>query len=488
MDVREAPQGPGHSDHGTHSDEVDTIAAVATPPGVGGIAIVRISGPDALQVVRDVFTRPGRSAVPVQDLPSHTVHYGHIVHPEEGTRADEVLLLLMKAPRSFTGEDVVEFHCHGGPVPVGAVLRAVLASRARLAEAGEFTRRAFLNGRLDLTQAEAVADVIAARSRSGAQLALRQLEGQLGDRIRHLRSALLDLMAHLEVVLDYPELDIEEADLQDACTQLHRMQEGISGLLATAAAGRPFREGVRTVILGRPNVGKSSLLNALLQRERAIVTELPGTTRDVLEETVVVGGIPLVLTDTAGVRQGSDRAEQLGVLRAREAARGAELILVMFDDSEDFTEDDSRVIEELDALDEPRIIAVVNKVDLLIGAIADSELCRRVDQGIPIVRISARTREGLGDLEAMIFESVVGEGGPATDREGVVVSSARHEEALRRACEAINDALSGLRGQMPVDLVSIDLRECLEALGAITGEAAGADLLDRIFSKFCVGK
>ena len=486
--MREAPQDPGHSDRSNHSDKVDTIAAVATPPGVGGIAIVRISGPDALRVAGRVFSSPDKSAAPVQELPSHTVHYGHVVHPKEGSRADEALLLLMKAPRSFTGEDVVELHCHGGPVPVGSVLRAVLAAGSRLAEAGEFTRRAFLNGRLDLTQAEAVADVIAARSRAGAQLALRQLEGQLGDRIRHLRSALLDLMAHLEVVLDYPELDIEEADVQDACTQLHRMQDKISGLLETAAAGRPFREGVRTVILGRPNVGKSSLLNALLQRERAIVTELPGTTRDVLEETVVVRGIPLVLTDTAGVRQGSDRAEQLGVLRAREAARGAELICVVFDDSEDFTEDDCRVIEELNSLDEPRIIAVVNKIDLLVGAIRDSRLRERVGQEVPVARISARTREGLEELEVMIFEAVVGEGGPAADSEGVVVSSARHEEALRRAQEAIVDALSGLKSQMPVDLVSIDLRECLEALGAITGEAAGEDLLDRIFSKFCVGK
>lgn len=481
MDVRGRPRDPGQR------DVVDTISAVATPPGVGGIAIVRISGPGAMRAAERVF-RQGMNAVPVPDLPSHTVHYGYVVHPEDGSRADEVLLLLMKAPRSFTGEDVVEFHCHGGPVPVGAVLRAVLAAGSRMAEAGEFTRRAFLNGRLDLSQAEAVADVIAARSRAGARLALRQLEGGLGDRIRQLRSSLVDLMAHLEVVLDYPELDIEEKDLQDARAQLESTEGQIADLAATAAAFRPYREGVRTVILGRPNVGKSSLLNALLQRERAIVTELPGTTRDVLEEMVVVRGIPLLLTDTAGVRRGLDRAEELGVLRAREAAREAELILAIFDDSEELTEDDCRVIDQLHAIEEAGVIAVVNKIDLLVGAVGDGELQKRMGQETPVVRISARTREGLETLEAMIFDRVVGREGPASDWEGAVVSSARHEEALRQARGAILDALAGLEGSMPVDLVSIDLREGLEALGRITGETAGEDLLDRIFSRFCVGK
>ncbi|MFO8061197.1 MAG: tRNA uridine-5-carboxymethylaminomethyl(34) synthesis GTPase MnmE [Bacillota bacterium] len=472
----------------TVTDDVDTIAAVATPPGIGGIAVVRVSGPGALCAAEKVFRRGGKRVINLADTPSHTAHYGHVVDPEDGSRADEVLLLLMKAPRSFTGEDVVEFHCHGGPVPVGAVLRAVLAAGARTAEAGEFTRRAFLNGRLDLTQAEAVADIIAARSRVGARLALRQLEGELGERIGHLRSSLIDLMAHLEVVLDYPEMDIEEKSRADTCRQLREVGNEIARLLETASAGRSYREGVRTVILGRPNVGKSSLLNALLQRERAIVTELPGTTRDVLEETLVVRGVPLLLTDTAGVRQGSDRAEEMGVRRAQEAARGAELILAMFDDSIEPTEDDRRVADQLNAIEGARIIAVVNKIDLRVGAVSDASITELVGVKIPVVRLSARTREGLDDLEAAIFELVVGEDGPGADWEGVVIGNARHEEALRRARGALEDAAVGLEGGLPADLVSIDLRECLEALGAITGEAAGEDLLDRIFSKFCVGK
>lgn len=468
--------------------ETDTIAAVATPPGLGGIAVVRVSGPGALDAATRVFRAPEGSSVRVRELPSHTVHYGYAVHPTEEIRADEVLMILMKGPRTYTGEDVVEFNCHGGPVPVDGVLRAVLRAGARMAEPGEFTRRAFLNGRMDLTQAEAVVDVIEARSRAGARLALGQLEGQLGRLIREVRSELLDVMAHLEVVLDYPEMDIDEQDRRQTRERLGKMSAQIQRLIDTAPRSRPFREGVRTVILGRPNVGKSSLLNALLQRERAIVTELPGTTRDVLEETVVVRGIPLLLMDTAGLRTGVDVAEQLGVQRARRAAGEAELILMVLDDTETLTEEDRGALREAGVSEAAGLIAVVNKIDLGVRAVSTEDVYGLVGAQVPVIRVSALTREGLECLEECINETVLGDADAGLDVEGAVVSSARHEECLRRAREAMDGGVEALEAGMPVDLVSVDLRESLEALGAITGEAATDDLIDRIFSRFCVGK
>lgn len=468
--------------------ETDTIAAVATPPGLGGIAVVRVSGPGALNAASRVFRSPAGASADVAELPSHTVHYGYVVHPTEETTVDEVLMVLMKQPRTYTGEDVVEFNCHGGPVPVNGVLGAVLAAGARMAEPGEFTLRAFLNGRMDLSQAEAVVDVIEARSRTGARLALDQLQGRLGRLIRQLRSELLDVMAHLEVVLDYPEMDIDEQDRRETRDRLCRMTRQLQQLIDTASRSRPFREGVRTVILGRPNVGKSSLLNALLQRERAIVTEHPGTTRDVLEETLVVRGIPLVLMDTAGLRTGTDMVEQLGVERARRAAAEAELILLVADDSEPLTEEDFAVLRDPGVNEAARVIVVVNKVDLEVRAVSGEDVRRLVEGEVPVVRVSALTRRGLESLEECIYETVLGDGDAGLDAEGAVVSSARHEECLRRARGAMAQAVEALQAGMPVDLVSVDLRESLEALGTITGEAATEDLLNRIFSRFCVGK
>lgn len=476
------PSSP-HSNH-----ETDTIAAVATPPGLGGIAVVRVSGPGALTAANSVFRRPDGSSIEAVDLPSHTVHYGYAVHPVRKTRADEVLMIIMKGPRTYTGEDVVEFNCHGGPVPVDAVLGAVLAGGARMAEPGEFTRRAFLNGRMDLSQAEAVVDVIEARSRAGARLALGQLEGRLGRMIRKVRSELLDVMAQLEVVLDYPEMNIDEQDRRETGDQLKGIADQIQDLIDTASRSRPFREGVRTAIIGRPNVGKSSLLNALLQRERAIVTELPGTTRDVLEETIVVRGIPLVLMDTAGLRMGTDRAEQLGVERARRAAGEAELVLLVVDDSEPLTNEDREAMREAGLNEAENLIAVVNKVDLEVGAVSTEDVRGLVASDIPAVRISALTRDGLQVLEQRIVETVLGDADGGLEMEGAVVSSARHEESLRRAGDAMAQAVEALGAGMPVDLVSVDLRESLQALGTITGETATDDLLDRIFSRFCVGK
>ncbi len=471
--------------------DADTIAAVATPPGIGGIAVVRVSGIEALGVASEIFHRSSGRQVDVGSLPSHTVHHGQVVNPVDGTPADEVLMLVMKAPRSYTGEDVVEFDCHGGPVPVEAVVHAVLHAGARMAGPGEFTKRAFLNGKMDLSQAEAVADVISARSRAGARLALQQLEGQLGRRIRDLRGDLLDLMAHLEVVLDYPEMDIEEADRSEARRELAGMRQEMEELILSARRARPYREGVRTVIVGRPNVGKSSLLNGLLQRDRAIVTDTPGTTRDVLEETVVVQGIPLVLVDTAGLREGRDRVEEMGVERARRAAGEAELMLLVFDDGEPLNADDMEVIETAVGAQkrgEIGIVAVLNKIDLAARSVDEDEISARLGENAEIIRTSALTREGLDGLEDAVARQVACAAGGSVDEENAIAASARHEQALRSAATALDDARSALASGVPVDLVGIDLRECARELGTITGESAAEGLLDRIFSQFCVGK
>ncbi len=463
----------------------DTIVAVATPPGVGAIGIVRLTGPDAISIAERVFRRSHGQDDDLANVASHTVNHGYIADPESDEPIDEVLLLVMRGPHSYTGEDVVECHGHGGPVPLSAVLRALLQMGARPAEPGEFTRRAFLNGRLDLSQAEAVADLIDSRSQKGAQLALDQLAGRLGAVIRGLRHQLLDMMAHLEVVLDYPEMAIEPEARERFREQLVSIRDELDALIRSASTGKPFRDGVRTVILGQPNVGKSSLLNAMLGRDRAIVTEIPGTTRDVLEESVVVNGLPLVLTDTAGLRSSEDEVERIGVDRATAAAQQADLILFVLDDTQPLSEEEVRLAREL--AEQQGVILVVNKIDLGVGAI-EEKMLREYLPFAPIVRVSAKTRSGLETLDEAVSSRILGDSRYQMGGEGVIITNARHEQALRRAREALDEGMTALDGDMPADMVSIDLRETLEALGQITGDTVTEDLLDRIFSTFCLGK
>ncbi|MFO7941491.1 MAG: tRNA uridine-5-carboxymethylaminomethyl(34) synthesis GTPase MnmE, partial [Bacillota bacterium] len=434
----------------------DTIAAVATPPGRGGVAIVRVSGPETMRITSVVLR--GRDMGQI-NLSPRRVEVGFAVDPDAGEALDEVLCFYMPGPRSYTGEDVLEIHCHGGPIPVGRILEAVFRSGARPAEPGEFTRRAFLNGRIDLTQAEAVGDLVAARSRTAARLALDQLEGHLGREVRRLRSELLDILASIEVVLDYPEMDIEERQIAEIATAARRIGGHLENLRESASVGRPFREGVRTVILGRPNVGKSSLLNALLGRERAIVTDVPGTTRDTVEEELILRGIPLILVDTAGIRESGDDVERLGVQRAREAARRAELILVVLDDSNGLAKEDRSIVASLD--DGPATVIVVNKTDLRGGAVPLAEI-REMMPDAPIVRTSALTGEGLDALEETVANLVLGAGGaPGGEAEGAVLTSARHERAVAAAGEAVSAFVAALRTGMPVDVAAIDLREAI---------------------------
>jgi tRNA modification GTPase len=455
----------------------DTIAAIATPLGESGIAVIRVSGPDAVGIVDRVF----QTKRPLHSAETHTVHYGHIVVPETKNRIEEALVTLMRGPRSYTAEDVVEVSCHGGIISVKKVLEILLDQGARLAEPGEFTKRAFLNGRLDLTQAEAVIDLIRSKSDRAFSVALKQVDGLLSRKVKSLRHVLVETMAHIEVNIDYPEHDVEEltnAFIKEKCEYA---LQSIEEMLRTAEQGKLLREGIETAIVGKPNVGKSSLLNVLAQENRAIVTDIPGTTRDVIEEYVTVGGIPLKLLDTAGIRETTDIVEKMGVERSRSAIASADLILFMVNGNESLIEEE---IELLDSLADRQTIIIVNKMDLETRL--DMSLLYKRLPAEQVVRISARDEEGIERLEkaigALFFSGSI-ESGDVT-----YVSNVRHIHLLKRARHSLNEALSGVASLMPIDMVQIDVRNAWEHLGEVIGDAVSDSLIDQIFSQFCLGK
>lgn len=452
----------------------DTIAAISTPPGEAGIGIVRLSGPEALAIARRLF-RPRR---PPPELKSRHLYLGHLLN-RQGEVLDEVLLVYMQAPHTYTREDVVEIHCHSGYAVLRAILAEVLAQGARLARPGEFTLRAFLSGRLDLSQAEAVLEVVQAKTEAALRVATAHLTGGLGRRLKGVREALLTLLARVEAALDFPE-EAEELPGSALLAELSGPAREVAELRQTYRQGRFLREGVRVVLAGRPNVGKSSLLNRLLQADRAIVTDIPGTTRDVIEETFNLGGVPLRLCDTAGLRAARDRVEELGVARSREQLAQADLILYLVDGSAPLDPEDLRVLSDL--ADRP-VLVVVNKRDLPL-ALDLEELARRCPR--PQVEISALTGEGLDRLEQAVLDLVLG-GGVRT--EGETVTQARHHELLERTEEALLRARELLKEAFPsYELVAVELQEALRALGEITGEEVGEAVLDQIFSRFCIGK
>jgi len=457
----------------------DTIAAIATAVGEGGIGIVRLSGPDAIGIADALFR--GVHGRPVAAQQSHCAAYGHIVDPTSGQTVDEVLLLVMRAPRSYTREDVVEIHCHGGPLPLRRILGLTLAAGARLAEPGEFTKRAFLNGRLDLSQAEAVVDVIRAKTDASLRMAVRQLGGVFSQKVRAFRKEILLLIARLEAAIDFPEEDIEELAARDVIEAADRLRADIDKLLATAQTGRILREGLKTVIIGKPNVGKSSLLNVLLGEKRAIVTEIPGTTRDIIEEFVNIGGIPIKVVDTAGIRETADVVERIGVAKAREAMAQADLVLLLLDASAPLAAEDKEVMDLLAG--RPAVVRV-NKTDL--PAVIDMEEVARHVPDKPVVRISALEGTGVEELEKIIVEMVYS--GRVTQAEGAFVSNVRHSELLRQARDSLAAALATVAAGMPPDCVVVDLRAAWEKLGEITGETVGEDIIDQIFAQFCIGK
>lgn len=456
--------------------ETDTIAAIATPLGEGAIGIVRVSGPDAIPIVNKLFRGKDLTAVA-----SHTIHYGHLVDPATEETVEEVLVAVMRAPRTYTREDVVEINCHGGIVTTSRVLQLVLDHGARLAEPGEFTKRAFLNGRIDLAQAEAVMDLIRAKTDRAMAVALQQMEGRLSQLVRRLRQRIVELLAHIEVTIDYPEHDVEEVTRDLLLKRCREIGAEVDRLLETARQGKILREGVATAIVGRPNVGKSSLLNALAHEARAIVTDIPGTTRDLIEEQVNVRGIPLRLIDTAGIRDTEDLVERIGVNRAREVLKTADLVLLVLNHNEPLTDTDRQLIDMTRSLN---TIVVVNKADLPRRIELEEVQAAFADQ--PVVLTSMRTEEGLDKLEDAIARQFYTGNVPSGDL--TYVSNARHIRLLREARQALDEAVAGVEAGVPVDTVAIDLKRCFDRLGEIIGETASDELIDQIFRQFCLGK
>jgi tRNA modification GTPase len=461
----------------------DTIAAIATAPGAGAIGIVRLSGPEAEPIARRIFRPSGRAKPRWR---THRLYHGHIVDPATGVAADEVLLAYMAAPRTYTRQDMVEISAHGGPVGLREILRLAVAAGARPAERGEMTLRAFLNGRLDLAQAEAVLDAIQARTPAALATAVAQIGGALSEQVSRVRDRVMGVYAALEATIDFAEDEVPLPEPASMLADLDAAAAALDQLLATARAGQLQREGVRIAIAGRPNAGKSSLLNALLQSDRAIVTDVPGTTRDVIEESIDLGGIPAVLLDTAGLTETSDVVEQIGVARSRTALEQADLALCVFDASRPLRPDD-----EIAALSRQRAVAgrgvvvALSKSDL--PAAISSEEARGVFHSVPVVHVSALYGTGLDALRAELERQAKGNAAEAGGGQ-VMVTSARHRDALERALAALHDARASVVGGLAPDFTCIDLRIALESVGEITGQSVTEDLLTQIFSRFCIGK
>jgi tRNA modification GTPase len=456
--------------------DFDTIAAISTPLGEGGIAVIRVSGPDSIHIVDKVYQ--GKKSL--SEAKTHTIHYGYLTDPDSGSRFEEVLISVMRAPRTFTKEDVVEVHCHGGLVASKRVLDVLLEVGARLADPGEFTKRAFLNGRLDLSQAEAVIDVIRSKTDRAMNVAIQQVSGRLSRKVESLRHEIIRMMAHIEVTIDYPEHDVEELTYTFLKEEAIKVIGHIDEMLMTAKQGKILREGISTAIIGRPNVGKSSLLNALIQDNRAIVSDIPGTTRDVIEEYVQVRGIPLKLIDTAGIRETEDVIERIGVERSRKVLSEADLILLVINSSEPLTDDDLTLIEFIKNM---QTIVIANKIDLPIRM--DLAYVKAIFPN-RVVTTSVIEDEGLDVLEKSIADLFFE--GSIQGEDYTYVSNSRHIALLRMARKQMGDVVSGIDAFVPVDMIQIDLKSAWESLGEVIGDSVSEDLIDQIFSQFCLGK
>ncbi|MCR1955052.1 tRNA uridine-5-carboxymethylaminomethyl(34) synthesis GTPase MnmE [Clostridioides mangenotii] len=455
----------------------DTIVAIATAPGEGGIGILRISGEKSLVIAESIFKSV--SGKKIGEYNNRTLIYGNIV--DDGKIIDEVLLAYMKGPKSYTAEDVIEINCHGGFISVKKILELILSKDVRLAEPGEFTKRAFLNGRIDLSQAEAVIDVINAKTSKSHEVAQEQLEGTLSIKIRSLRDKVTELLAHVTVAIDYPEEDIEFITYNTLKEKTEELEKEIKKLYDSSESGKIFREGLKTVIVGKPNVGKSSLLNLILGEKRAIVTDIPGTTRDVIEEFVNIRGIPIKIVDTAGIRETEDVVEKIGVEKSRESLINADLVIMVLDYSEKLTDED---LEILESIDKNKTIVLLNKTDLK-KQIEEEKISNYVENN-SIIEISALKQEGIEKLENKI-ENLVYKGDVKNSSE-IVISNTRHRDALAKAHKSVMDALDAIYQKMPLDFIEVDLKNIWDYLGYINGDTVTEDLLDNIFNNFCIGK
>lgn len=455
--------------------QYDTIAAIATPIGEGGISIIRVSGENALEIVNKIFRGANLNKVA-----SHTIHYGHIIDYANKDVVDEVLVTVMLAPKTFTRENTVEVSCHGGLLVTQKILQLILDNGARMATPGEFTKRAFINGRIDLTQAESIMDIIEAKTDWARQVAMKQLEGGLLFEIRKLRQELLNTMAHEEVNIDYPEYDMDDVTSKEMYDKAQQVIKEIDKLLATAQEGKVVRSGLATAIVGRPNVGKSSLLNYLSKEEKAIVTNIAGTTRDTLEEYVSLKGILLKLIDTAGIRQTDDIVEKIGVERSKRAITESDLVLLLINSSEELTEEDQKLLELTQ--DKKRII-ILNKADQ-VAKITKKDIQKITDS--PIVTISVLKKKNMIGLEEAIKSLFLQ--GITDSKSEVMVTNQRQNDLLRKAKQSLIEAIEAINDNMPLDLVQIDLKEAWDSLGEITGDTAPDELITQLFSKFCLGK
>ena len=478
----------GSSEQTPPADSMEeTIAAIATPPGPGGIGIIRISGPLSLPIFEKLF-RPRHKKSPAA-YESRRMYYGWIMDPADSAPIDEVLAVFMRAPYTYTREDIVEIQCHGSYLVMQEILSAITGSGARLAEPGEFTKRAFLNGRLDLTQAEAVLELIEARTEVGLSMAIGQLQGRLYEKVSAIKEGLTALRAIIEVAIDFPD---EETDILDSVTLREQIRTGVeeplAALIARADEGKIFREGVSAVILGRPNVGKSSLLNTLLDEDRALVTPIPGTTRDTIEEFVNIKGMPVRIVDTAGIRHTNETVEELGIQRARAKLADADLVLFMLDATEPLTEEDLDLYSSLKQnRKKQKVLLVLNKTDL--APEASPEQYRTALGNEELVAVSAKVPSGIAELKDTVFSLITGrEKGPGWDPGSAFVPNVRHKAALIKGLEACRRVEEGLKLDISPDLLAIDIQSALDHLGDIVGETTTEDVLDMIFERFCIGK
>lgn len=455
----------------------DTIAAIATPIGEGAIGIVRVSGPESIKIANKMFEEKDLTKVQ-----SHMLYYGHIYAPKTGMLIDEVMLVVMQGPKTFTREDVVEIQCHGGIRSIQRILEVILEEGARMAEPGEFTKRAFLNGRIDLSQAEAVIDIIRAKTDLAADVALGQLEGKLSKKVWALRQQILNTLAHIEVNIDYPEYDdVEEMTAKQILPEVRQVEKEIEHILSYAQSGKIMREGLRVAIIGRPNVGKSSLLNTLVRENKAIVTNVEGTTRDIIEEYINIKGIPVQIVDTAGIRETDDFVEKIGVERSKEAIEKADLILFLLNGAEPLTSLD---IELFSIVENKNIIVIFNKNDLF-QKIKIDKFKKKFNKHINI-NISTKEGTGIEQLEKEIFNYAMK--GAIKDNNEIYLSNVRHISLLKQALSAIKDVYKGIDENIPIDLIQIDLVNAWDNLGEIIGESAPDELINELFSQFCLGK
>ncbi|HBI1103756.1 tRNA uridine-5-carboxymethylaminomethyl(34) synthesis GTPase MnmE [Staphylococcus aureus] len=458
--------------------DLDTITSISTPMGEGAIGIVRLSGPQAVEIADKLYK--GKHLL--NDVPSHTINYGHIIDPESKEVVEEVMVSVLRAPKTFTREDIIEINCHGGILTINRVLELTMTYGARMAEPGEFTKRAFLNGRIDLSQAEAVMDFIRSKTDRASKVAMNQIEGRLSDLIKKQRQSILEILAQVEVNIDYPEYDdVEDATTEFLLEQSKEIKQEINRLLDTGAQGKIMREGLSTVIVGKPNVGKSSMLNNLIQDNKAIVTEVAGTTRDVLEEYVNVRGVPLRLVDTAGIRETEDIVEKIGIERSRKALSQADLILFVLNNNEALTQEDYTLYEVVKNED---VIVIVNKMDLEQNI--DINEVKDMIGDTPLIQTSMLKQEGIDELEIQIRDLFFG--GEVQNQDMTYVSNSRHISLLKQARQTIQDAIDAAESGVPMDMVQIDLTRTWEILGEIIGETASDELIDQLFSQFCLGK